>query len=236
MKKSKKIIILGSEGALGNELVNQLQKQNFTIIAVDQNEKSGLKNVDYFRTDFADEKQVAELSKFLMKNLDDENVIISTIGKFGDDYGDGKADFESLTKSLQINLLGIAKISLELSNHAASCGKKIRFVLTGSAAGSVGSRDFGYGIAKAGLNGLILSLSKSFAQKNITAIGVNPGIFSSKMSENVAAERQKFAINQTHLKRAGAVSEIANVILYSALEAPDFMTGSLINVNGGQYS
>ena len=112
----------------------------------------------------------------------------------------------------------------------------MRIVIVGSTAGFVGSRDIGYGISKSGLNGLVLSMSKCFAKKNITVIGVNPGIFESAMSTSVSKQRQQSVISNTHLKRAGTISEISNTVLYAALTAPDFLTGSLININGGQYS
>ena len=241
MSKNKNIIILGSEGALGSALIAELQRKNFsTIIAVDKNKKTQHKNVNYFCADFSDAAQVEILSKFLQKNLTGENpsgnLVISTVGKFGDDYESEKFTAENLLDSLQINLLSIAKISLDLSKKCVASGKKMRLVIIGSTAGSVGSRDIGYGISKSGLNGLVVSLSKVFAQKNVTVIGVNPGIFSSKMSQGVVQERQKAVINQTHLKRAGTVAEIVSTTLYAALDAPDFLTGSLINVNGGQCS
>lgn len=237
MLKNKNIIILGSEGALGSALIAELQRKNFsTIIAVDKNKKTQQKNMNYFCADFSDAKQVEALSKFLQKNLTGENLVISTVGKFGDDYESEKFTAENLLDSLQINLLSIAKISLDLSKKCVASGKKMRLVIIGSTAGSVGSRDIGYGISKAGLNGLVISLSKVFAQKNVTVIGVNPGIFSSKMSQGVAKKRQEAVINQTHLKRAGTIAEIVNSTLYAALDAPDFLTGSLIDVNGGQRS
>jgi NAD(P)-dependent dehydrogenase (short-subunit alcohol dehydrogenase family) len=237
MTKNKNIIILGSEGALGCALIAELQRKKFSaIIAVDKNKKTQHKKVNYFCADFSDAKQVEILSEFLQKNLTGENLVISTVGKFGDDYESEKFTAKNLLDSLQINLLSIAKISLDLSKKCVASKKKMRLVIIGSTAGAVGSRDIGYGISKSGLNGLVISLSKVFAQKNVTVIGVNPGIFISKMSQGVAQERQKAVINQTHLKRAGTVAEIVSTTLYAALDAPDFLTGSLINVNGGQCS
>ena len=228
--------MLGSEGALGSAIIRELQKKSLTIIAVDKNQQSQFTAVKYFQADFARAEQVSELSNFLQNNLTDENIIISTVGKFGANYNSNEFAFDEMLETLQINLISIAKLCLELSRKSVTNKSKTRFVLVGSAAGSVGSRDLGYGISKAGLNGLVLSLSKTFAQKNITAIAVNPGIFTSKMSVSVDEKRQEFAISQTHLKRTGNIAEVVNTIIYAALEAPDLLTGSLLNINGGQYS
>lgn len=237
MTKNKNLIILGSEGALGSAIISELLSRGFSkIIAVDKNQKSQFQNIDYFCADFSKKSDIENLSQILQKKLTGENLVISTVGKFGDDYGAEEFNAETMLQSVQINLLSISKICLDLSKKSASDKSKTRFVLVGSTAGDVGSRDIGYGISKAGLNGLIISLSKVFVQKNITAIGVNPGIFSSPMSQHVAKERQQAVVNQTHIKRAGDVAEIVNTVLYAALDAPDYLTGSLININGGQYS
>ncbi len=237
MTKNKNILILGSEGALGSAIVIELQKRGFsTIIAVDKNKKTQHKNVNYFCADFSNSKEVEALSDFLKNNLSTENLLISTVGKFGDDYASEEFTAENLLNSVQINLLAVAKICLDLSKECAADRKEMRLVIIGSTAGSVGSRDIGYGISKAGLNGLVISLSKVFAEKNITTIGINPGIFTSQMSQGVPPERQKSVIAQTHVKRAGTISEIVNTTLYAALDAPDFLTGSIVNINGGQYS
>ena len=228
---------MGSEGALGSAIISELLSRGFSkIIAVDKNQKSQFQNVDYLRADLSKIAEVENLSKILQTKLTGENLVISTVGKFGDDYEMAEFNAETMLQSVQINLLSISKICLDLSKKSTADKRKTRFVLVGSTAGAVGSRDIGYGISKAGLNGLVISLSKVFAQKNITIIGVNPGIFSSPMSQQVAKERQQAVVNQTHIKRAGDVAEIVNTALYAALDAPDFLTGSLININGGQYS
>ena len=237
MIKSQNIIVLGSEGSLGTEIIRQLRVKNFSnIIAVDKDSESKFSDISYLCADFSNPDQVHNLTEKLSSMLTVDNILISTIGKFGDDHSNGIMDYNSILLTIQINLLSLTKLCLSISNNCIKNHYKMRFVIVGSAAGNVGSHDLGYGISKSGLNGLIISLSKCFARQNIITIGVNPGIFTSTMSTSVAMERQKSVINQTHIKRSGFLSEITNTVLYSALEAPDFLTGSLINVNGGQYS
>lgn len=220
-------MLLGSEGSLGSEIARGLHQRSLPFIAVDKNKKSNLKNIQYFCADFSKMSEVSKLTQNLSAQLSEENILISAIGKF---------DEEDLLESLRINLISLADISLHLSKKCINDGKKLRLIFTGSAAGVVGSSNIGYGVAKAGLNGLVVSLSKKFANYGITTIAVNPGIFTSSMSKSVSQKRQKFAINQTHLKRAGTVSEIANVVMYAALDAPNFMTGTFLSVSGGQIS
>ena len=237
VKKNKTAIVLGSEGSLGSEILKGLLKNTaFNIFSVDQQQKTKLKEVNYHRADFSRPEEVKSLLKNLYSHLSEENVLISAIGKFGSDHENDTMNFNSILETIQINLLGVAQTCLEIGNKCFRQNKKLRIVIVGSTAGFVGSRDIGYGISKSGLNGLVLSMSKCFAKKNITVIGVNPGIFESAMSTSVSKQRQQSVISNTHLKRAGTISEISNTVLYTALTAPDFLTGSLININGGQYS
>ena len=237
--KNKTVIVLGSEGALGSELIqNLLQKNIFDIVAVDFHKKTQFTNkkIKYHQANFSKPEQIKSLLKNLSSELSGDNILISTIGKFGSDHENVNVDFNSILETIQINLLGVAQICLEIGNQCVRQNKKLRIVVVGSTAGFVGSRDIGYGISKSGLNGLVLSMSKCFAKNNITIIGVNPGIFESEMSASVSKQRQQSVISNTHVKRAGTISEISNTVLYAALTAPDFLTGSLININGGQYS
>ena len=237
--KNKTVIVLGSEGALGSELIQELLSKNtFDIVAVDQNKKTQFSNkkIKYHQADFSKPEQIKSLLKNLSSELSGDNILISTIGKFGNDHEKEEMNYNSVLETIQINLLGVAQTCLEIGNQCARQNKKLRIVIVGSTAGFVGSRDIGYGISKSGLNGLVLSMSKCFAKKNITVIGVNPGIFESDMSTSVPKQRQQSVISNTHLKRAGTISEISNTVLYAALTAPDFLTGSLININAGQYS
>ena len=237
--KNKTVIVSGSEGALGSELIRELiSKNTFDIVAVDQNKNSrfGNKKIKYHQANFSKPEQIKSFLKNLSSELSGDNILISTIGKFGNDHEKEELNYNAVLETIQINLLGVAQTCLEIGNQCVRQNKKLRIVIVGSTAGFVGSRDIGYGISKSGLNGLVLSMSKCFAKKNITAIGVNPGIFESAMSTSVSKQRQQSVISNTHLKRVGTLSEISNMVLYAALSAPDFLTGSLININGGQYS
>lgn len=113
-------------------------------------------------------------------------------------------------------------------------GKSGRIVVVSSAAAHVGSHDLGYGIAKAGLSGLVRSMSKKYAREGISIIGIEPGIFDSKMSAQQSEARRQEAIRQTHLGRPLIIDEIVATTHYAIFEAPDALTGTFIKPNGGQ--
>ena len=96
--KNKTVIVLGSEGALGSELIqNLLQKNIFDIVAVDFHKKTQFTNkkIKYHQADFSKPEQIKSLLKNLSSELSGDNILISTIGKFGSDHEKEEIDFNS---------------------------------------------------------------------------------------------------------------------------------------------
>ena len=233
----KNIIILGANGSVGSGVISRIKGDNVNIFAVDK-EFHGVKegkNIKYIKTDFLDVRQIDDLLDNL-PSLGDEDIIISAIGSFGCDYQREGFDYDQFSRCVNVNLVNVSYFCVKWSKKCIENKKKLRVVVVGSAAGSVGSRDIGYGIAKSGLNGLVVSLSKCFARDGVSVVGVNPGIFESSMSDSMSVERKNRAVDQTHIKRKGRVGEIVGAVCYFAFEASDFFTGSVVDINGGQYS
>jgi 3-oxoacyl-[acyl-carrier protein] reductase len=208
------------------------------VIGVDRQVRSRtLTSSRYHRCDFGDRRQIGKLVDVLPIGKLDQLILISCIGKFGAETFQVRKVFDAdiLYESLQVNLLGVAHFVAGILGRSAHIPKR-RVVVVGSTAAHVGSRDLGYGIAKAGLNGLVVSLSKSLARHVTTVIGINPGVFASPMSAAVSRARTAKAVRDTHIQRAGTIDEIGDLVRYAAFEAPDYLTGAILNINGGQYA
>ncbi|RDH43367.1 SDR family NAD(P)-dependent oxidoreductase [Zooshikella ganghwensis] len=235
------LLILGVNSTLAGAFLEQLKKPtHYYVLGIDRQEKASYSQLtDYMMLDFS-QTSIQQIGQELPLDFSGELVFISCIGRFGDrkdkHQGRSRLSTTDVLAQINVNLMYVTSFCCEVINRCLYSGGKCRIVIVGSSAAWVGSRDIGYGIAKAGLNGLVLSLSKSFATQGITVLGVNPGIFDSLMANNVSPERQQDAIRSTHIKRAGQVDEIASVLNYAALEAPDYMTGAILSVNGGQYT
>jgi len=231
------LIVLGCEGALGTAVLS-LTPKGTDIIGVDRHPRSStLISHRYYPCDFGDRRQIQRLLDTLPIEKLDQLILISCIGKFGEETFQADKAFnpDTLYDSLQVNLLGVAHFVAEILSRSNHIHRR-RIVVVGSTAAHVGSRDLGYAIAKAGLNGLVVSLSKALASRATTVIGVNPGVFDSPMSAAVSTARRAKAVRDTHIQRRGTVDEIGNLVRYAAFEAPDYLTGSILNINGGQYA
>jgi len=124
---------------------------------------------------------------------------------------------------------------------AAACRPKLdpsgesRMIFISSVAFRRGSFDhIAYTAAKGGIVGLVRALSKKLAP-NTLVNGLAPGIIETKMPEHLLAEerRRKRLIAETSLKRFGQPHEIGTVIQFLLGPGSSFITGQVINVDGG---
>ena len=124
---------------------------------------------------------------------------------------------------------------------AAACRPKLepegesRMVFVSSVAFRRGSFDhIAYTAAKGGIVGLVRALSKKLGPRTLVN-GLAPGIIETKMPEHILAEerRRKVLIAETALKRFGQPREIGTVIQFLLGPGSSFITGQVINVDGG---
>jgi NAD(P)-dependent dehydrogenase (short-subunit alcohol dehydrogenase family) len=225
------VVIFGAFGSLGSELADYARSQGHRLILFDKDPPPAS---DVLDCDLADEASTVEALRNIPINADCRYRILFTAATYNGSGDSETAPWEQVAKSLQINLLSQCHIALAMAQAMVGRGICGRIVLTSSAAARVGSCDIGYGVAKAGLEGLVRSLSKAFARYGITTIGVSPGVFPSAMSEAQSPERRAAAVESTHIKRHMELAEVADTVRFALFAAPDAMTGSILPVSGGQ--
>jgi 3-oxoacyl-[acyl-carrier protein] reductase len=90
-----------------------------------------------------------------------------------------------------------------------------------------------YAASKAGLIGLTLSLAREFGSRNITVNAVAPGYIVTAMTEGLPEEQKQAIAAQIPLGRHGSDSDIANAVLFLASNEAGYITGHVLDVNGG---
>ncbi len=133
---------------------------------------------------------------------------------------------------INVNLLAAANIMYCAAHQMKQQGGG-RIINIGSRGAFRGEPDApAYGASKAALHALSQSLAVHLAPHNIFVSVVAPGW--------VATERQADKINDSHrsqspLNRVAKPEEVAKTVLFLASEGTDFLTGSIIDVNGASY-
>jgi 3-oxoacyl-[acyl-carrier protein] reductase len=90
-----------------------------------------------------------------------------------------------------------------------------------------------YASSKAGLIGLTMALARELASRNITCNAVAPGFIETAMTAVLSEEFKQNAVKQIPLGRVGTPDDIANAVAFLASEEASYITGHVLNVNGG---
>ena len=93
-----------------------------------------------------------------------------------------------------------------------------------------------YGASKAGMNAMGQSLAQALGPKGVFVYTVAPGFVETEMAAAVLSSPEGDSIrNQSTIGRVAQPEELGKTIAFLALEAPEFMTGCIVDVNGASY-
>jgi len=110
-------------------------------------------------------------------------------------------------------------------------GRIINMVSLSGLKGTVGQTN--YSAAKAAVIGVTKALAQEVARRNITVNAVAPGFIKTDMTNKLNEKELKKIIPA---KRFGEAEEVAHVVSFLVSEKSGYITGEVININGGIYS
>ncbi len=112
-------------------------------------------------------------------------------------------------------------------------GRIVNITSVVAEAGNAGQAN--YCAAKAGLIGLTKSLAHELASRNVTVNAVAPGFIETDMTVSLADEHKTKITESIPLKRMGKPEDIAAAVKFLASEEAAYITGHVLDVNGGMY-
>ncbi|MBP3597321.1 MAG: 3-oxoacyl-[acyl-carrier-protein] reductase [Clostridia bacterium] len=141
-----------------------------------------------------------------------------------------KEDFESVVDT---NLVGTFNVTRNVigAMTKARCGRIINVSSVVGVAGNAGQTN--YSASKAGIIGFTKSLAKEVASRNILVNAVAPGFIETSMTEVLKDEQKENIAKSIPLKRMGKAEDVANVVKFLASEDSSYITGQVINIDGG---
>ena len=90
-----------------------------------------------------------------------------------------------------------------------------------------------YSASKAGIIGFTKSLAKEIASRNILVNAVAPGFIETNMTDVLKDDVKQEIAKNIPLKRMGTTQDVANVVKFLASDDSSYITGQVINVDGG---
>lgn len=136
---------------------------------------------------------------------------------------------------IQTNLTG-AFLAIQQVLQAMMKERWGRIINISSIVGQTGNPgQANYVAAKAGLIGLTKSLAQEIASRNITVNAIAPGFIETDMTASLSENLKESMLAHIPLKRFGKPQDIAAAVKFLASEEAGYITGAVLNVNGGMY-
>jgi 3-oxoacyl-[acyl-carrier protein] reductase len=92
-----------------------------------------------------------------------------------------------------------------------------------------------YASSKAGLIGFTMAIAREVASRSITCNAVAPGFIETAMTATLTEEFKQTAVKMIPLGRVGTTDDVANAVAFLASEEAGYVTGHVLNVNGGMH-
>ena len=242
-ENAKVALITGATRGIGKQIALELASQGYNIALNyrKQNEElEALKkeiesqNVKCL-TIYGDVSNYEDVEKFIkeiIKEFGKIDVLVNNAGITKDMLlmRMKKEDFESV---IDVNLIGTFNVTKNVIPYMmkARNGKIVNISSVVGISGNAGQTN--YSASKAGIIGFTKSLAKEVASRNINVNAIAPGFIKTDMTD-VLKEEVKEEISKTiPLKRMGEAKDVANLVKFLVSEESNYITGQVINVDGG---
>ena len=140
---------------------------------------------------------------------------------------------EDFMNVIDINLVGTYNMTKNVSGYMMKA-REGRIINVSSVVGISGNAgQSNYSASKAGIIGFTKSLAKELASRNILVNAVAPGFIETDMTKVLKDEVKEKIAEQIPLRREGKTEEVANVVKFLASDDSSYITGQVINIDGG---
>ncbi len=240
--KNKVVLITGAAQGIGKAIslkfasfgaklaLNDISAQegNLKKVISEVGEKSEAR---YFLADVSKLEEVEKMMQDIKKEFGRLDVLVNNAGIIRDRTL-AKMTKEEWQKVIDVDLTGIFNCSkTALPLLVSNQGKIINISSVAGQRGNFGQTN--YAAAKAGVIGFTKALSKEVGRFGVRVNAIAPGFIETKMAEGVP-DKMKVIIKQlTSLGRFGKPTEVANAVIFLASDEASFITGAVLNLDGG---
>jgi len=243
MLKGKVSIVTGGSRGIGKEIAKELSKNGSNIIL---NYRNYSKDLDETKKEIEDNGVECMLIECDVSNFESCKLMIDkVIEKYGQidilinnagitkDNLIARMSKEEFEDVIDINLKGTFNVTKQVVPYMMK--KRIgRIINISSVVGVVGNAgQSNYAASKAGIIGFTKSLAKELASRNILVNAIAPGFIKTDMTEVLSDKTKEMIEGNIPLKRLGEKSDIAKVVKFLVSEDSSYITGQVINVDGG---
>jgi 3-oxoacyl-[acyl-carrier protein] reductase len=240
----KTVLVTGSSRGIGSEMIKAFGTRgahcvvNYVADPADQNKSDAhtvakeLKDPLVIECDVTNPDQVEAMMKQIQERHGGLDILVNNSGIIRDRTIKkmSMAEFESI---LRVNLTGTFNVTQKAGAILRQGGRIVNLSSVSGQMGLFGQAN--YSSSKAAIIALTKVSAREFARQNITVNAIAPGFIDVGMSKGMPDEVTENFKKQIPLGRLGDVSEIVNAALFLASPMASYITGHVLNVNGGFY-
>lgn len=215
---AKCVINYASSSAGAEETVNEIKQMGGDAFA--------------YKCDVSAFEEVEKMITEVMEQFGKIDILVNNAGITKDNLilKMTEADFEAV---IDVNLKG-AFNCIKAVTKPMMKQRYGRIVNITSVVGVIGNAgQANYAASKAGIIGLTKSVARELASRNITVNAVAPGFIKTDMTAVLPEAVKEQLLGQIPVKKLGEASDIANAVCFLADEKASYITGQVLNVNGG---
>ena len=243
MLSNKVAIVTGASRGIGAKVAKTFAENNAVVIVnyagskekaenvVDEIIKSGGK-AEAYKCNVASFDEVKEMMEYVVKTYGRIDILVNNAGITKDALlmRMKKEDFEDV---INVNLVGTFNVTKNVIPYMVKqrSGRIINISSVVGVSGNAGQTN--YSASKAGIIGFTKSLAKEVASRNILVNAVAPGFIETQMTDVLKQEVKEEIAKNIPLRRMGTPEDVANVVKFLAGEQSSYITGQVINVDGG---
>lgn len=241
--EGKVAVVTGGATGIGSEIVRKLASLGAAVV-INYNSSStkatelvndllskGLK-ADCIQANVSSFEESQKLIDFTVEKFGRIDILVNNAGVTADNLimRMSESDFD---KVISVNLKGSWNCCKHASKYMTKQreGKIINISSVVAIMGNAGQSN--YCASKAGIIGLTKSLARELAKRNICVNAIAPGFIKTKMTDVLNDSVVEQIASNIPLSRLGAPEDIANVVAFLSSNLSNYITGQVINVDGG---
>lgn len=243
--EGRKALVTGASRGIGREIAIALAKEGADVVinynSSDESAEDLARTVEdlgdrawVYSADVSDMGQVVEMKKSVEKYMGNIDILVNNAG-INRDTLFSKMEEDAWKEVFSVNMNGVFNCTKAFLDHLeqSSHPRIINITSIVGQMGNVGQAN--YAASKAGIIGFTKSLAKELARKNINVNAIAPGFIETDMLSGVPDKIRERILEQIPKRRFGRPDEVARSVVFLASDNADYITGHVLNVNGGMY-
>lgn len=237
----KQAVVTGGASGIGRACALALSGAGARVAVVDVNLDGANQTAaqagggPVVRCDLSDADDVAAMGERVRRELGQVDILINCAGIIAYRQGIAAVSIAEWDKVLDVNLRGTYLACREFMDSLKERrGKIVNFASLAARAGAI-EAGIHYAASKAGLIGLTRTLAKEGGPYGMTVNAVAPGVITTGPVQQQIGGREAAYEAQIPLRRLGRPEDVANAVLFLVSPLADYITGVVLDINGGQY-